>query len=116
MLAPPQLGLPKSRRLRSGLELREISRTGRRIRDNLFSVHTRANSLGYPRLGLTVSRRVSTKAVVRNRIKRCVRESFRRMQSTLDGLDLVVVAQPNAGAADPVALRESLQRHWINAR
>ncbi|MEK7759586.1 MAG: ribonuclease P protein component [Pseudomonadota bacterium] len=116
MLSPLRLGLSKSRRLRSGLELREISRTGRRIRDSLFSVHTRANSLGHARLGLTVSRRVSTKAVVRNRIKRCIRESFRRTQSTLDGLDLVVIAQPNAGAADTVALRESLQRHWINAR
>lgn len=102
--------------MRSGLELREISRTGRRIRDSLFSVHTRANSLGHARLGLTVSRRVSKKAVVRNRIKRCVRESFRSTQSTLDGLDLVVIAQPNAGAADMAALRESLQRHWINAR
>jgi ribonuclease P protein component len=96
--------------------LREISRTGRRIRDSLFSVHTRANTLGHARLGLTVSRRVSTKAVIRNRIKRCVRESFRSTQNTLGGLDLVVIAQPGAGAAKPVTLRESLQRHWINAQ
>ena len=102
--------------MRSGVELREIGRTGRRIRDSLFSVHTRANNLGHARLGVTVSRRVSTKAVVRNRIKRCIRESFRRTQKTLGGLDLVVIAQPNAGVAEPAALRESLQRHWINAR
>jgi ribonuclease P protein component len=98
------------------VELREISRTGRRIRDNLFSVHTRANCLGHARLGITVSRRVSGKAVVRNRIKRCVRESFRQTQNRLGGLDLVVIAQPGAGAADPIVLRASLQRHWINAR
>jgi len=114
--SPPRLGLAKSRRLRSGTELREISRSGRRIRDSLFSVHTRANNLGHARLGVTVSRRVSTRAVVRNRIKRCIRESFRRTQGTLDGLDLVVIAQPNAGTADPDALRVSLQRHWINTR
>jgi len=108
--------LPKSRRLRSGIELRDISRTGRRIRDNLFSVHTRANSLGHARLGITVSRRVSRRAVDRNRIKRCIRESFRHTQASLDGLDLVVIAQPNAGAADASALRASLNRHWINAR
>lgn len=116
MSSPPRLGLSKNRRLRSGNELREISRTGRRIRDSLFSVHTRANRLGHARLGLTVSRRVSTKAVVRNRIKRCVRESFRRTQSRLGALDMVVIAQPGAGKAGPAALRESLQRHWINAR
>ena len=116
MLSPSQLGLPKSRRLRSGLELREVSRAGRRIRDSLFSVHTRANSLGHARLGLTVSRKVSRKAVIRNRIKRCIRESFRHIQDKLGGLDVVVIAQPDSGAADAAALRESLQRHWINAR
>jgi len=114
--SPPRFELSKNRRLRSGIELREISRTGRRIRDNLFSVLTRANRLGHARLGLTVSRRVSTKAVVRNRIKRCVRESFRHTQSKLDALDIVVIAQTDAGTADPAALRASLQRHWINAR
>jgi ribonuclease P protein component len=108
--------LSKNRRLRSGNELREISRTGRRIRDSLFSVLTRTNSLGHARLGLTVSRRVSTKAVIRNRIKRCVRESFRQFQNSLGGLDLVVIAQPNAGTADSITMRESLQRHWVNAR
>lgn len=102
--------------MRSGHELREISRSGKRIRDSFFSVHTRANNLGHARLGLTVSRRVSTKAVIRNRIKRCIRESFRATQNTLEGLDLVVIAQPGAGAVKKVALRESLQRHWINAR
>jgi len=102
--------------LRSGIELREISRSGRRIRDSLFSVHTRANNLGHARLGLTVSRRASTKAVIRNRIKRCVRESFRNSQNTLGGLDLVIIAQPGAGVADPATLRVSLQRHWVNAR
>jgi ribonuclease P protein component len=115
-LLATRLGLSKSRRLRSGRELREITRQGRRIRDGLFSVHTRANNLGHARLGLTVSRRVSTKAVVRNRIKRCIRESFRLTQDALDGLDLVVVAQPTAGGAAAAALRDSLQRHWKNAR
>lgn len=113
---PVRLGLSKSRRLRSGRELRDITRHGRRIRDSLFSVHTRANGLEQARLGVTVSRRVSTKAVVRNRIKRCIRESFRQTQATLAGMDLVVVAQPPAGSAAPDALRESLQRHWKNAR
>jgi len=115
-LSSPPLGFSKSRRLRSGPDLREISRTGRRIRDHLFSVHTRANELGYARLGVTVSRRVSTKAVIRNQIKRCIRESFRRSQSMLGALDLVVIAQHNASAAGQATLRESLQRHWINAR
>ena len=106
------LGLAQKLRLRSGRELREITRTCRPDRDTLFSVHVRPNNLGHARMGMTVSRRVSTKAVVRNRIKRCVRENFRVTQDMLVGLDLVVVARPPAASANNVVLRESLERHW----
>lgn len=102
-------------RLRSGRELREITRTCRPDRDTLFSVHVRPNGLEHARMGMTVSRRVSTKAVVRNRIKRCVRENFRVTQDTLAGLDLVVVARPPAAGANNMVLRESLARHWTAA-
>lgn len=65
-----------------------------------------------PRLGLVVSRRVSTKAVVRNRIKRQVRESFRLHRVALGTFDIVVAAQAAAARASNAELSLSLQRHW----
>ncbi len=52
---------------------------------------------GAGRLGLTVSRRVGN-AVVRNRVKRRVREWFReaRTSELRDGIDLVVIARQAA--------------------
>jgi ribonuclease P protein component len=51
------------------------------------------------RLGITVSKKVG-KAVVRNLVKRWVRESYRRMSGLVpEGLDLVVVARPTAAAS-----------------
>lgn len=51
------------------------------------------------RLGVTVSRKVGG-AVVRNRVKRLVREAFRRNKHTLPkGLLLVVVAKSEAASA-----------------
>lgn len=48
------------------------------------------NSLGYSRLGLTVTRKVGP-AVIRNRVKRRLREAYRRNRVRLGaGLDLVV--------------------------
>lgn len=56
------------------------------------------NELGHPRLGLSVGRRVGS-AVVRNAVKRRVREAFRHLQYLLPhGYDLVVNVQPHAVA------------------
>lgn len=85
---------------------------GRRSQDNLFSLHAQPNGLPHARLALAVSRRVSLKAVVRNRIKRLVRESFRQTQASLAGLDVVVVARTAAGTTEPAKLRLSLERLW----
>jgi len=50
---------------------------------------------GGPRLGLTVSRRVG-KAVVRNALKRRLREFFREHKADLPPADLVIVAKPGS--------------------
>jgi ribonuclease P protein component len=55
---------------------------------------------GGPRLGLTVSRKVGN-AVVRNRVKRRIREWFRRERGCFGGAwDVVVIARREAAALD----------------
>jgi ribonuclease P protein component len=62
------------------------------------------------RLGITVSRRVGN-AVVRNRIKRRVREWFRREKDQFQtGVDLVVIARAGAANASTVVINEVLRR------
>ena len=63
-------------------------------------------------MGLAVSRKVSKRAVERNRIKRIVRESFRLRRTALPALDVLVIARPTAaGAANP-ALHADLDGAW----
>lgn len=50
-----------------------------------------------PRIGVTVSGKVAN-AVIRNRIKRWVREAFRAVAADLPPVDLVVIAR--SGAAE----------------
>lgn len=78
----------------------------------MFGVYAKPNSLPHGRLGLVVSRKVSPRAVVRNRIKRQIRETFRRQQEKLGGLDTVVVANTKAGRSPLTDLRTSLQQLW----
>lgn len=59
-------------------------------------LYARPNGLGKNRLGLTVGTKVG-KAVVRNRVRRRLRESYRLRESGLKtGFDLVVVARAAA--------------------
>lgn len=65
---------------------------------------------GPVRLGLAVSRRVGG-AVVRNRVKRRVRDWFRRARPSLpEHVDLVVIARPQAATYTAGQTSEELTR------
>lgn len=87
-------------------------KSGVRSRDECFNVYALATALQPARLGVTVAKRVSTKAVARNRIKRQIRESFRHHRPLLDSVSVVVAAQPPADKMSNAQLRASLDKHW----
>jgi ribonuclease P protein component len=80
-------------RLRRGAEFDEAFRRGARLEGRLFLLVAAPNGRGFDRLGVAAGRRVGG-AVERNRARRLLRESFRRMgRKAGPGLDLVVVAR-----------------------
>jgi len=100
-LTPPAADqrLPKSRRIRKRVEYVKLQRVGRRRSGMRFVVITMPSRAASSRLGITASRRVGG-AVVRNRIKRLVREFFRRYQQTLRSpQDVLIIARPEAATA-----------------
>lgn len=67
-------------------------------------------------MGLAISKKHCRLAVSRNRIKRLVRESFRRHQQELAGIDVVVLNQPETHKASNAQLLASLEKHWQKCR
>jgi len=75
-----------------------VYREGRSLANGYLILRWRSNGLALSRMGISVSRRVGS-AVIRNRVKRLLRESLRQVQVEA-GWDLVFIARPSvAGAA-----------------
>jgi ribonuclease P protein component len=105
-------GLPPSARLRRPVEFAALRIAPARLNTRYFLVRHGPSDAGHVRLGLAVSRRVSKKAVQRNRIKRLARESFRRARQDLPALDVLVIARSAAAEARNPILRSELDLVW----
>lgn len=105
-----RLDLPRSSRLLTGRDFSRVFEARRAIGNRLFRLHHAPGT--HPRLGMAVSRRVSAKAVVRNRIRRQIRESFRLRRPVLQAGDYVVVARPAAAECERSELRAAINELW----
>jgi ribonuclease P protein component len=86
-------------RLRCPRAYRRVFQQGKKLLSPLFVLYILPTSQPYSRLGLAVSKRIGS-AVVRNRVKRRLREVFRRHKDLLDPhCDIVVVARSAAARA-----------------
>ena len=108
----PTAGLPREARLRRAGDFAALRTSSGRAGGRCFHMRYHRNELGHARLGLAISKRVSKRAVERNRIKRLVRESFRRMRHRLPAVDLMVMAREQAAGATGAELLAELDQLW----
>jgi ribonuclease P protein component len=107
---------PKTARLRKRPEFLKLSRTGSKFQSVNFVVIGKANDGAESRLGITVSGKVGN-SVVRNRIKRQVREFFRRCRADLpQAADYLVIARNGAATLANNLIACELERAFLNQR
>ena len=95
MSATERLRFSRRMRVTSHAEFQRVMSHGVRGGDRWLQVRALTNELGHPRLGVIVGKRHGN-AVVRNRLKRLLREAFRLSQKSLPaGVDLACA--PRAG-------------------
>jgi ribonuclease P protein component len=104
---------PRSARLTTAESYQALFRNAQaRSSDSMFVVLAGRNALHNARLGLAITKKKTARAAQRNRLKRIVRESFRRHQEQLRGLDIVVMGQAGAERKSSAQLFDALLRHW----
>jgi ribonuclease P protein component len=101
--------LRRTARLRDPRDFQRVNRTGvRRASAHFVAVIAPSRADEGPKLGLAVSRRVGN-AVARNRVKRRVREWFRRARPGLArSTDWVVIARAGAAELDAAEVAAEL--------
>ncbi len=108
-------GFPRTARIRRRTEFLSLGRFGGKLRTENFVLVTRSCE-NVPRLGITVSRKVGG-AVTRNRLKRRVREMFRRHpERDQFEHDLIVIAKPGAGRLTMRALQLECSAALVHRR
>ena len=86
--------------LKSNQEFRTVYKNGRSRANSYLVVYLLENSLDRNRLGISVSKKVGN-SVVRHRLKRLIKESYRLHENMFNsGLNIVVIARVGAGKAD----------------
>lgn len=111
-----RLGLPPKRRLRKRRQFLAVQSRGRRLGGKHFLFFARrreaaeiSSVAGAARFGITVTRKIGN-AVIRNRVKRMVREGCRHAAHLFAAdLDLVVVARPSAAGAETAEVMAEIQ-------
>jgi ribonuclease P protein component len=99
--------LKKTNRINKTRELQKVYRSGK-------TMHTPALVIKFvqgpkTRVGLVVSKKISKKAVERNRIKRALREKMRRGLPELITGDYMLVAKPSAASYKGKELSSQLE-------
>ena len=100
--------MKKATTLKLNYEFRRVYNKGKSGVSPFFVVYARPNRSGRNRLGVTVSTKLG-KAVVRNRIRRRLREIYRTHEAEFSrGLEIVFVARGRAAGASYGQLERAL--------
>ena len=110
------LDVKRSRRLRKAADFQRVRVQRRSWAHPLLVLYVAPNAQDDTRVGIVTGRRVGN-AVVRNRVKRRIREAVRARYATLvGGVDLVWIARQSSAAADFADIADAVDQLVRRAR
>lgn len=94
--------------IKESLTFKQVYNHRQSVANQLLVMYVKENNLPLSRLGISISRKVGN-AVIRNRVKRLVKEQLRLNKGKIaPGYDLVVVVRAGAAGANFLQIGQSL--------
>ena len=104
--------LTRQATLRSSGDFKSVFDRARKICGEHVTLLFCSTDLGYPRLGLAIAKKHTRSAVVRNRVRRIIKESFRLNSNRLGSVDIVILSKRGIVNVDAKSLRYSIDKQW----
>ena len=106
-----------SESLKKNRQFQSVYKNGKSYANKYLVMYIWENGTDRNRIGISVSKKVGN-SVVRHRVTRLVRESYRLQEAVFNsGLDIVIVARQGAASVDYFKIEESLlqlgRRHCL---
>lgn len=101
---------PPKFKIKSSRDFRNIFSEGTKIHSANFILYAKPNSLGFPRLGVSVGKKTSSSSVRRNRMKRVLREVFRKNKPAFSSNDVVFVVKNDVSDKKSSELRSEIKK------
>ena len=89
-----------------------LTRQARIFKDSDFLIRYLDNHQGHARLGMAISKKRVKHAVKRNRIKRIIRETFRKYRLRLPSRDYMISYRGAQNRIDALMLHKRLMYFW----
>ena len=97
-----------SESLKKNHQFQSVYRSGKSYANKYLVMYVKENGTGRNRVGISVSRKVGN-SIVRHRITRLLRESYRLQEVVFNsGLDIVIVARRNAASVGYAEIESAL--------
>lgn len=83
--------LPETNRLKKKKDFERVFKEGRGARGKFMHMKVVSNNFGISRFGIVVSKKISKRAVIRNKIKRRVRAVIRKNIDKIKNVDCIIL-------------------------